>query len=603
MKREAVFHINTEEFVYPVSRNQLVVKIRTAKKEIKKCSVIYWDRTDKTKKKEAVLSCSERDELFDYFQGRLLFSKIARYHKYYFCLENIEGKQWYYTVNGISRMIPDDGYFEYLYANEKDVISYPKWAKGIVYYQIFPERFCNGDKENNPKGCQEWGTMPTRENYMGGDLKGITEKITYLSQLGVECLYLNPIFEGDFNHKYATTDYFEIDPIFGTKEDFRKLVERCHYYGIKIILDGVFNHTGVCFKQFQDILEKQEKSEYKNWFFIEHYPVKITHYDYECVGAYKWMPKLNSSNKEVRQFILQVMEYWIKEFQIDGWRLDVSDEVDSTVWQEARLYLKERYPQILLIGETWGYGGRLLRGNQLDTVMNYMFRDAVKEYFGTEQISAEVFDYRLNHMLGLYRQETNQIMYNLIDSHDTERFLFYCKEDKKKMKLAVAFQILFIGSPAIYYGDEVGMTGDNDPDCRRCMLWGENADNAMYNWYRKFIQIRKKYDAVRTGNYRTIIVDNDRNIFGFLRREGTEHIYVIIHKGKDEQEVQCPVLEEAEYEEILEGQSFTCEKVQNRQRFYNGDITEYRAVISLKMKPYSVKVISKKKEEKENERM
>ena len=331
--------------------------------------------------------------------------------------------------------------------------------------------------------------------------------------------------------------------------------------------------------------------------------MKITHYDYECVGAYKWMPKLNSSNKEVRQFILQVMEYWIKEFQIDGWRLDVSDEVDSTVWQEARLYLKERYPQILLIGETWGYGGRLLRGNQLDTVMNYMFRDAVKEYFGTEQISAEVFDYRLNHMLGLYRQETNQIMYNLIDSHDTERFLFYCKEDKKKMKLAVAFQILFIGSPAIYYGDEVGMTGDNDPDCRRCMLWGENADNAMYNWYRKFIQIRKKYDAVRTGNYRTIIVDNDRNIFGFLRREGTEHIYVIIHKGKDEQEVQCPVLEEAEYEEILEGQSFICEKVQNRQRFYNGDITEYRAVISLKMKPYSVKVISKKKEEKENERM
>lgn len=598
MKKEAVLHFNTEEYIYPLSRSQLAVKIRTAKKEIKNCTIIYWDRTDQSKQKEVRLTCCERDEFFDYFHGTLLFPKIARYHKYYFILEENNGKRWYYTANGFFLYPPEDGYFEFLYANENDVITYPEWAKGIIYYQIFPERFFNGDKENDPPDCQPWGTAPDRENYMGGDLKGIYEKVYYFSQLGVECLYLNPIFRGDFNHKYATTDYFEIDPIFGTKEEFQELVKRCHFYGIRIILDGVFNHTGVHFKAFQDVLEHQEKSPYKDWFFIDRYPVEITHHDYECVGAYKWMPKLNTSNKEVRQFIIKVMDYWISEFDIDGWRLDVSDEVDSTVWQEARLYLKEKYPDILLIGETWGYGGKLLRGNQMDAVMNYMFRDALRDYFATETISAETFDYRINHMLGIHKEENNQVMYNLLDSHDTERFLFCCREDKKRMKLAAAFQMLFLGAPAIYYGDEAGMTGDNDPDCRRCMIWDETNDNDIYNWYYKMIAVRKKHEAVRKGDYRTIAVDSSADLFGFVRRYEEDNVYVMIHKGGGEAEVLLPVLEDGRYTEVLEEQDYICEKIEEKEKFYNGDIMEYKAVIPLKMKPYSVKVISKQKEEK-----
>lgn len=598
MKKEAVLHFNTEEYIYPLSRSQLAVKIRTAKKEIKNCIIVYWDRTDPSKRKEVRLACCERDEFFDYFHGTLLFPKIARYHKYYFILEEHDGKRWYYTANGFFQCPPEDGYFEFLYANENDVITYPEWAKGIIYYQIFPERFFNGDKENDPPDCKPWGTAPDRENYMGGDLKGIYEKVHYFSQLGVECLYLNPIFKGDFNHKYATTDYFEIDPIFGTKEEFRELVKRCHFYGIRIILDGVFNHTGVHFKAFQDVLEHQEKSPYKDWFFIDRYPVEITHHDYECVGAYKWMPKLNTAKKEVRQFILKVMDYWISEFDIDGWRLDVSDEVDSTVWQEARLYLKEKYPDILLIGETWGYGGKLLRGNQMDAVMNYMFRDALRDYFAAETISAETFDYRINHMLGIHKEENNQVMYNLLDSHDTERFLFCCGEDKRRMKLAAAFQMLFLGAPAIYYGDEAGMTGDNDPDCRRCMIWDETIDNDIYNWYYKLIAVRKKHEAVRKGDYRTIAVDSSADLFGFVRRYEEDIVYVMIHKGDGEAEALLPVLEDGKYMDVLDEQEYICEKTEEKQEFYNGDIMEYKAVVSLKMKPYSVKVISKQKEEK-----
>lgn len=194
----------------------------------------------------------------------------------------------------------------------------PEWAKGQVYYQIFPERFKNGDTANDPEGCVPWGTPPTPENYMGGDLKGILEKLPYLRSLGVDCIYLNPIFQGDFNHKYATTDYFHVDPAFGTEEDLRELISQLHASGMKLLLDGVFNHTGIHFPPFADLLEKQEASAYRDWFHVTKFPIETTPHHYECVGAYPYMPKLNTANPEVREYILSVMEYWIREFHIDG---------------------------------------------------------------------------------------------------------------------------------------------------------------------------------------------------------------------------------------------------------------------------------------------
>lgn len=593
MNKAAVFHINTEEYVYQISRNCLVFKLKVAKKEIRQCHLVYWNRTDVEKKKEHKMEWYARDGCFDYFQVEITYTQIARYQKYYFRIEDTEGKLYYYTTYGVMEKIPENGFFEYLYANENEVLTVPEWSKGIIYYQIFPERFCNGNKDNDPPNCLNWGTLPTRENYMGGDLRGIINKIPYLKDLGIECLYINPIFKGDFNHKYATTDYYQIDPMFGTNEDFKELVNNCHSQGIKVILDGVFNHTGINFEPFREVLEKQEASMYKDWFFINHYPVTITHHDYECVGAYKWMPKLNSANREVREFIIRVMEYWILEYGIDGWRLDVADEVDATVWQEARLLLKEKDPKILLMGETWGYGGKLLRGNQMDSVMNYLFRDAVRDYFAKEELSATEFDIRINNMLALYREETIQGLYNLLDSHDTERFMFLCDEVIWKMKLAVAFQFLFIGSPAVYYGDEVGMTGDNDPDCRRCMVWDDKVNTEMKDWYRSFIDLRKDKKCIRKGHYRSIIADDKKDIIGFVRYLEDEEIYILIHKGDKEEFVECPVLAKAEYTEVFSGQLYESSSVGKEKVFLNGDMMEYRAYLEVDMDPYSVKVISK----------
>lgn len=590
MKREAIQHFNTEEYVYPIKRNELVFKIRVAKKDISKCVLIYWDRTKPENRKKCELKCKYRDELFDYFQGNVIFHQIARYQKYYFEVTDNSGNIIYYTANGAQQALPKSGFFEYLYVNGTDVITSPNWAKGVIYYQIFPERFCNGNRGNDPEGCKPWGSLPDREHHMGGDLQGIIQKIPYLKELGIECIYLNPIFEGDFNHKYATTDYFKIDSQFGDEETFRELVNICHSYEIKIVLDGVFNHTGVHFGPFQDVLENQEESRYVKWFHINHYPVEPSHHNYECVGAYKWMPKLDTSNPEVREFILKVMFYWIDNFQIDGWRLDVADEVDPSVWEEARMRIKEKYPDKILLGETWGYAGKMLRGNQMDSVMNYVFRDAIRDYIAEKTISVTQLDSRLNHMLAYYKDETDNLLYNLLDSHDTERFLYLCHENKNLLKLAAAFQMLFPGSPAIYYGDEVGMTGDNDPDCRRCMEWGEKADQDMRDWYRKLIQLRKDNSCIKSGSFRSIIADEMSNTYGFVRKDDMGSCYVVLHVGAGMQKISCPVLEKGIFTDLFSGEVLV-EEDTGDLKFLNEDITEYVGKITLQMEPYSVKVI------------
>lgn len=531
MVKEAVFHINTEEYVYPVNRQTLVFRIRCGKDDVRECRLVHWDRTRPDEKTVAVLDSIITDELFEYWECSVTYDSVAKYRKYYFELTDTAGSTVYVTANGITVDPPRDGYFEYLYANGTDVIEVPDWAKGAIYYQIFPERFANGDPTINPSNTQPWGTLPTRENYMGGDLQGIIDHIDYLGELGIDCIYLNPIFEADFNHKYATTDYYRIDPQFGTNEKFKELVDECHKNNIRIILDGVFNHTGVHFKPFEDIIQKQVTSKYVDWFHIKKYPVEYSEQCYECVGDYKWMPKLNTANPEVRSYIVDVMKYWIEEFDIDGWRLDVSDEVDPSVWEEARLILKNDHPEIILIGETWGYGGRLLRGNQMDSVMNYMFRDAVWDYYGRSKITATEFANRISHMLSLYKTCTNQIMFNLIDSHDTERFMYIAGESKDRFRLAVTFQMMFVGAPSIYYGDEIGMTGDNDPDDRRCMDWDMKDSKELLDYYKELTKFRKNHPAIRCGQFKFVEADSDKDLIVFKRSNEDETVYVILHNG------------------------------------------------------------------------
>ena len=595
MNLSAVRHTGSYPDLYLRDRKTLVFTIHMAAGDTKSCMLVCFPRTDAEKRKYVPMECRVRDGRLEHFTAEVTFEDTARYQKYFFRITDREDKVYFLNAWDICETEPKDGFFEFLYANRTNVLEVPQWSKGQVYYQIFPERFCNGDRQNDPKSCLPWETKPTRENYMGGDLKGILSKMDYLQELGIECIYLNPIFSGDFNHKYATTDYFRIDPVFGTKKEFAELVEELHKRGIRILLDGVFNHCGVHFPAFQDLLKNQKESKYADWFYVHSYPVSVseTNAPYECVGDYGYMPKLNTANREVQEFIKKVMLYWLREFHIDGWRLDVADEVDATAWMIVRTAVKENFPDALLLGETWGDGLDMMDGKQMDSMMNYVFRDAVRDFIARESIDAFAFSHRICQMLSHYPEERNQVMFLPLDSHDTERFLFHCQGNREKLKLAAVFQMCFVGAPSVYYGDEIGMTGDNDPDCRRCMVWEPaRQDRELLQHYKKLIQIRKTEGCIKTGKIAVNVTEG--RVFGFIRYDGTEEICVICNAGGDAVSVKVPVFRKAEYENLLNGETCMAEPLEDKN-ICNADLFDYDGFLDLDLEAFEGKVMKRRK--------
>lgn len=536
-----ILHENNSQFVYKLDRNKLFLKLKIQHNRAEEVDLIFFDRGLKNYtflKMELLYATSD----FDYFFVLIEKEDNLRYLKYFFAIKNISNNQFFYFgQHGISNKIPNLP-FEFLYLNEGDVNSPVEWLKNSIFYQIFPDRFKNGNKFNDPENVEDWNSLPTRENFMGGDLEGIKKSVAYLSDLGVNCIYLNPIFKADFNHKYATTDYYEIDPMFGNKEDFKLLVDECHKFNIKILLDGVFNHSGINFFAFKDIIENNKNSEYKDWFYIKKYPISISEHDYECVGNYKWMPKLNTSNKKVQDYFIDVIKYWVEKFNIDGWRLDVADEVDKLFLMRAKAELKSAFNDKALIGETWGYPGDMMVSNQVDSVMNYVFRDILIEYVATKKIDTKEFINRMNKMYGEFTDVYNDTMYNLLDSHDTDRFYTLCNEDDLKYKLAVILQFFLKGSPAIYYGDEIGITGFNDPDCRKTMDWDKvSPNNDILNHFKKCIALRNNFSSLRLGSIQFSIID------GLLRISRTlndETIYLYLNNSDENLQIKTSEFEE-----------------------------------------------------------
>lgn len=537
-KSMILIHETTREYIYAVKRNQIQIRTQIVADKSADCKIVYWNRFFEDIRYEKEMECVGSDGLYSYYESDLKFEDTAQYLRYYFKVTE-NNKVTYWGRDGMGAQEPEY-YFEYLATAEDDIVTVPNWAEGTVWYQIFPERYYNGDQTNDPKDVQPWGAVPTRENHFGGDILGIMEKLPYLQELGIEVLYLTPVFASPSNHKYDTTDYFKIDPSFGTENDLIQLVQQCHMNGIKVILDGVFNHIGYSSAQFQDVIKNGVASEYANWFYIKNFPIQTEPLNYECVGYYKWMPKLRYSTRAVRDYIISVGKYWIKKANIDGWRLDVADEVDFTFWQEFRRAIKSIKPDAFLLAETWKDGRDMLRGDQMDSIMNYLFRDAVVDFFAKKAIDVEVFANRISKMLYGYSKVSRPVLYNAIGSHDTPRFLTLCNGDKKRMKLAVAFQMTFSGMPAVYYGDEIGMDGENDPDCRKTMDW-ENEDIELLDLYRWLIKLRKESSSLRFGNVKIVYAHDD--VIAYLRQYKEEVTCVAINNSEHKVSIHIPCLE------------------------------------------------------------
>ncbi|MFS0664564.1 glycoside hydrolase family 13 protein [Bacillus mojavensis] len=423
-------------------------------------------------------------------------------------------------------------YFKLPFVHETDTFQAPEWAKSTVWYQIFPERFANGREDLSPENVLPWGSKdPDVNDFFGGDLQGIVDKLDYVEDLGVNGIYLTPIFSAPSNHKYDTLDYYSIDPHFGDPELFRTLVSQIHQRGMRIMLDAVFNHIGSASPQWQDVVKNGAQSRYKDWFHIHSFPV--TEGNYDTFAFTPDMPKLHTANPEVQRYLLDIALYWIREFDIDGWRLDVANEVDHAFWKTFKQAVSAEKPDIYILGEIWHSSEPWLRGDEFHAVMNYPFTEPMIEYFADRAIPASRMAHRLNAHLMNGMKQVNEVMFNLLDSHDTKRLLTRCRNDEKKARALLAFMFAQTGSPCIYYGTEIGLDGENDPLCRKCMVWDKEKQNQeMHTFMKRLIALRKQENTVLTeGTLEWNLLDDQNNFIRFSRTLDEKKLIYFFNQG------------------------------------------------------------------------
>jgi glycosidase len=388
----------------------------------------------------------------------------------------------------------------------------PNWVEKTVLYQIFPDRFANGDKSNDPANVEPWDAKPTYSNRFGGDFAGVRQHIGYLKNLGIGAVYLNPIFQSPSNHRYETTDYFKVDRELGTNEEFIQTTKDLKKNGIKTILDGVFHITAPDFFAFKDLREKGQASPYTSWYGIHSYPIRVgNNPNYDAWYGYPSMPQLKLLNPATKQYILSVPKYWQKNAEIAGWRLDVAQDLPQPFLRDFRKTVKSIDPNAWVLGEFWGDAGQWLQGDQWDASMNYPFREAVLSLVGKGR-SGKPSDFvnRLFNTYALYAPQVSRNQMNLLGSHDTARILTECNGDEDLAKLAAVIQFTWVGTPSIYYGDELGMAGGADPDNRRGMAWSTLAPFATssrplretpnQSRARSFLELYKKLIKLRNSN-------------------------------------------------------------------------------------------------------
>lgn len=539
MNQHAFAHEPKTPLGFANPNGSVTLRFRTAKGDAINVILIHGDKYIWKDQVEEDMDLLCSDEWFDYYE----ITVKPPHHRlaYYFMVTGKRHEKWYFTEWGPTETVDESEidlmYFNFPYVNQGDIQQVPKWVEQAVFYQIFPERFGNGDSSNDPKGVVPWSSKPTRENFFGGDLKGIMKGVDYLAELGINAIYMTPIFESPSNHKYNTTDYLKIDPAFGTLEDLKALVKKCHEKGIKLVFDAVFNHSGFLFEPFQDVVKNGENSIYKDWFHIHAFPVSEDPLNYEAFGFEAYMPKLNTENPQVIEYLCKVARYWIEEADIDGWRLDVANEVNHGFWRHFRQEVRRVKPEAYIVGEIWHNARPWLMGEQFDGAMNYPFTRACLNYFAYGKTETETFKKLINGTYIRNTKEANKAMLNILDSHDTPRFLTRAKENLGRLKLAALFQMSFVGAPSVYYGTEIGMTGEGDPDCRKAMVWDKKKWNhELLSFYKEIIALRKARPSLRSEKIAWIQEKNEY-LLGYIKEEGKEKTLILMNNS--EKKVCC----------------------------------------------------------------
>lgn len=428
---------------------------------------------------------------------RIVLKPPFRRLRYVFALTQAQ-EQWYCYEDGLRPNLQLDGRvqcFQMPWMNPADCIAPPDWVRHTVWYQVYPDRFCRGG--SGRPGALPWRHGPvTNAERFGGDLAGIAQKLPYLAGLGVNGLYLNPIFAARSFHKYDTTDYTRVDPDFGTEADLQELVRQAHANGIRVMLDAVFNHCGPGFAPWRDVVEKGPGSAWRDWFFVNRWPVEEGRTDdgrYFSFSFHGGMPKLNTNHPAVQDYLIGLCEDWVRRYDIDGLRFDVGNEISHAFLRRLRVRLKALKPDLYLLGEIWHDAPAWLEGDEYDAVMHYPLQSAVRRFFEDESLPARAFGWQAGRCLAAYAPQVSAAQFTLLDSHDTIRLRSRVRsEDEFWQQLAALFTLP--GSPCVYYGTELALEGGRDPDCRRCMPWDEldtSAGRARLDAMRSLIALRR----------------------------------------------------------------------------------------------------------------
>lgn len=411
----------------------------------------------------------------------------------------------------------------------------PEWLKHAIVYNIFPDSFASGRRTIRAEaGTTPWERGLTLHSRLGGTIRGITENLDYIAGLGFNCLYLNPLFVAGEYHKYDILDYHHVCPNLGSDADFQELVTQAHSRGLRVVIDGVFNHCSWQFFAFDDVVRNGEASRYRDWFYGLQFPVlrpdcPDTVPGYSCFAYERKMPKLNSSNPEVRDYFVEVGRYWIEHFHVDGWRLDVANEVDREFWRAFKRATRQADPQSVMIGEIWESAESWLQGDMFDSAMNYDFRKHCRDFFGQGEITAAEFSARITDMLLRYPTGIVQGQLNLLDSHDVSRFLSLCGGDIRRLRLAEVFLFTAPGAPSVFYGDELGMDGSSEYDLRGPMPWG-NPKQDERSFFQALIALRRRCEALTTGAFRSVFAD-DNGLFIYRRSLDGHTVTVALNAG------------------------------------------------------------------------
>ncbi len=502
MNPSTIFHRPLSEYAFALDDTHYVFRLRTGRGEAISCNFYYADRAIMAPDLEfecVPMVKFREDKYFDWYEIRLEtdFERIAYYFELFDGVETLCYFGDCYEMVGTPNRAD---YFQLPFNHRANRLTIPQWTKDAIVYNIFPDSFADGKRALSERVS----------NGLGGTLKGITENLDYIASMGFNCIYLNPIFEAESYHRYDTLDYYQIDPHMGTKEDLHNLIDRAHTLGIRVILDGVFNHVSSSHFLFQDVLKHGAQSKYYSCFYqlpaSPHIPKPGNLPEYTCFSYVSNMPKTNTADPWLRQYFCDVGAYWIKEFGIDGWRLDVANELDDGFLRAFRTAIKQAKPEAIIVGEVWENAEHYLNGEMMDSAMNYDFRRYCRRFFTEQTVDAEVFDTNVSALLLRYRENAVFSQLNLLDSHDVSRYLTLCGGDENRMELSILFQMTFPGMPCVFYGDEKGLQGTEESEYRQAMPWSQS--HSLEAVYRKLITLRKNHAALRYGCFETDRTDN-----------------------------------------------------------------------------------------------